>query len=143
MAQPARTDFGALFAQSLWADCAFLRGRYHDAIERYAEMLRRLGGTQLDNQLLQVYGVATALAGLGRDREALEMLAAARGVAEREGGMDLRDDVLPEGAEALRAARLRLGEGAAEAAGRGPALDLAALVSWALSLADPATAPAS
>jgi hypothetical protein len=38
---------------------------------------------------------------------------------------------------------LRLGEGAAEAAGRGPALDLAALVSWALSLADPATAAAS
>jgi predicted ATPase/class 3 adenylate cyclase len=134
-ADAGRTDFFSQFAGSYLADCAVIRGEYDEALPRYAEILRRMRGTQLHNVLLQCHCMATALAGLGRDREAVELIEATQAVGERE-GIDLPDE-LSIAPQLLAGARARLGQEACAQArrrGRERERDVDDIVSWALSL---------
>jgi hypothetical protein len=133
VADPGRTDFFSQFADSYLADCAVIRGEYDEALPRYAEILQRMRGTQLHNVLLQCLCMATALAGLGRDREAVELLEAVQAAGERE-GIELPDE-LSMAPQLVADARARLGrEACAQARRRGRERDVDDIVSWALSL---------
>jgi hypothetical protein len=116
------------------------RGRYAEAMPHYVDALRRLRGTQLHNALIQCDSVSIALAGLGRDAEAIELRAATQAVGERDAtiGLPEPDELIPDGPELLAASRARLGDAAAaEAERRGRARDLDDLVSWVALLAAP------
>jgi predicted ATPase/class 3 adenylate cyclase len=142
IAEPHRTDHGAVAAMSVWADCALSRGRYEDALSRYTETLRSVRGTQFFNTLLQCWGIAAALAGLGRDGEAIAIVETIHAVGERDGAVELREEVAPwTGAEMLGAARTRLGDLAVARAREGARRrDLDDLVALALSTAATAAA---
>ena len=96
IADPGRTDFTTGFAWGYWADCALARGNYDAALERYAETLWRFRAMQLHNVLVQCFSIATALAGLGRDAEAIELMAAVQAVGERGGTINLPEELRPE-----------------------------------------------
>ena len=135
IADPGRTDFTTGFAWSYWADCALARGNYDAALERYAETLWRFRAMQLHNVLVQCFSIATALAGLGRDAEAIELMAAVQAVGERDGTVNLPEELRPESVPLAAAATERLGEPAvAEARSRGRARTLDDIVAWAVSL---------
>jgi predicted ATPase/class 3 adenylate cyclase len=137
VADSRRTDFSADFASSYMADCALMRRRYDDALARGVDCVRKMRLTQIHNVLLQCLAIVMALAGLGRDSEAIELLAAIGAVGERE-GIELPTDLydLPE---LLPASRERLGVGAvAQAEHRGRNRELEDIVSWVLSMPVPA-----
>jgi hypothetical protein len=135
IADQGRTDFVAQGAMSYWADSAMGRRHYGDALARYAEDLRRMRGTQLHNVLLQCFGIAAALAGLGCDSDAIELMAGVRAVGEHDGAIDIPEDLAPGSGDLLAASRARLGdEAVAQARARGRARSLDDLVSWALSM---------
>jgi predicted ATPase len=139
-ADAGRTDWGSDAASSYLGDCEMRRGRYAEAVPHYVDALRRLRGTQLHNALIQCDSVAIAMAGLGRDAEAIELRAATQAVGERDAtiGLPESDELIPEGPELLAASRARLGDAAAaEAERRGRARDLDDLVSWVALLAAP------
>jgi tetratricopeptide (TPR) repeat protein len=140
VADPGRTDWAAETASSYLGDCEMRRGRYAEALPHYVDALRRLRGTQLHNALIQCDSVSIALAGLGRDEEAIELGAATQAVADRDGAVGLPepDDLLPDAPELLAASRARVGGAvAAEAERRGRARDLDDLLSWVASIAAP------
>jgi predicted ATPase/class 3 adenylate cyclase len=140
VADPGRTDWASDAASSYLGDCEMRRGRYAEALPHYVDALRRLRGTQLHNALIQCDSVSIALAGLGRDAEAIELRAATQAVGDRDGtvGLPEPDELIPDGPELLAASRARLRDAAAaEAERRGRARDLDDLVSWVASLAAP------
>ena len=135
-ADRGRRDFFDVAAWSYWADCALARGYYAAAVERYVETLRRIGGAQLFNSMLQCFLIAHALAGLGRDHEAVELLSAIRAAAQRDGGIELPDDLPHAPIHLMAHARARLGEEAvARAQERGRARDFEDTVAWTFSIA--------
>jgi hypothetical protein len=140
-ADPGRRDFFEMAAWSYWADCALLRGEYESAVERYIETMRRIRGGQLHNMLLQIYGIAGALAGLGHDEQAVELMAAIQAVGERDGGIELPEDMQPEVAGLMETARSRLGDAAvADARRRGRERDFEDAVARTFAIAAELTA---
>ena len=137
LADESRTDFGADFAASYLADCAVMRGKYDEALPHYATTLRRLRGRQAHNVLLQCFGIATALAGLGRDSDAIELISAVHAIAVSRDGAEIPEELGVGTADLLAGARERLGPDAVtEAERRGRRRDFDETVEWALELAD-------
>lgn len=141
VADPRRTDRSAFNAPSNLAECALIRGRYEEALERFVACARVLGPTQIEDTLTECLSVAQALAGLERDPEAIELLAAVRAAAERDGGIVLPadDDPMLRGLFSSMRSRLAPEEVAAlERRGRERSLD--ETVAWVLSLSPPVPA---
>jgi hypothetical protein len=122
---------------TIYADLAMLTGRTHDALEQYA---RSLEAAQASGNELQVMfdlrGVANALAVLGEDRDAFEVVGmVAAQVAELGGpGASVVEHLL--GGEAVLAARQRVGpKAAAGHEARGRAVPAGARVDRACQLA--------
>jgi predicted ATPase len=137
MARPERTDFAAKAAPSYWADTALGQGDYGTALARFASALRDLRDYDLNNSVLQMIGMAAALAGLGSDERAAQLEGAIQS-ASREIGM--ADEVLSDQemyAAPLRAAAERLGEQRWEQLRNdGRRMNLVAAVKWALEVAE-------
>jgi predicted ATPase/class 3 adenylate cyclase len=86
LSHPERTDFAACASMSYLADCALGRGDPAVALGRYAAALgREMRNTDDNNCLLQLIGIAAALAELGGDREAAVIVGAVEGIAEQLG----------------------------------------------------------
>jgi hypothetical protein len=95
-----------------------------------------LGQTQIEDLMDHSLSVAQVLAGLGRDREAIELAAAVRAAAAREGGMVLAADDDPVLRGLIPAARARLApEEIASLERRGRTRSFDEVVHWVLTLA--------
>jgi hypothetical protein len=140
-----RSSFGTDVAITSWADCALMRGDHGAALERYGQSLRLIPSrTQTHNALLECYGIACSLIGLGAEAEAIEMMAAVEAAAERGDIAMIREDTTPGQAARFVAARQRLGEeGVAEARRRGRRRDVEDAIAWALELATSRPEPAA
>jgi predicted ATPase/class 3 adenylate cyclase len=76
---PERTDFAARAAPAYLADCALGRGDGELALRRYLDSLEEyLGLEDINNALIQLFGVAASLVLLNRDGEAARILGASR-----------------------------------------------------------------
>lgn len=123
-------------AVSWWGDCALDRGEFAVALGRFAASLRLSGSTRF-NALIQCAEIAVALAGLGYDAQAIEVMAAAQAIVERDDLGRLDDSMWGDRLRLLDAARDRLGESAvAKAQEQGRARDAQDVIDWALALAD-------
>jgi predicted ATPase/class 3 adenylate cyclase len=133
---PRRTDRRAFTARAALAECALVRGAYDDALPRFVACVRMLGQTQIEDLMDHSLSVAQVLAGLGRDREAIELAAAVRAAAAREGGMVLAADDDPVLRGLIPAARARLApEEIASLERRGRTRSFDEVVHWVLTLA--------
>jgi predicted ATPase len=144
LSRPSQGDFAFVVALTSAGDVAVARGNYEVALERFVVSLERMSRSgQLHNMLLQCLCIACSLAGLGRDAEAIEVMAAVDAAAARDGAMVIAEDAFPQGRGLLPAARARLGdEAVAAACERGARRDLDDLLEWALSMApQPVAAP--
>jgi hypothetical protein len=109
LARPERTDFAAHGAMSYLADCALGRGDAQAALRRYAAALQvELRNTDENNAVLQLIGIATSLATLGRDSEAATMFGAVERFSARI-GMN-RASMLDQGGVPELVQRLGAGE---------------------------------
>jgi hypothetical protein len=124
------------FALTVAGDCALADQRFDAALEHYGHCLASLRHGATINALLQCYGIASSLAGLERDAEATELMAALEVAGERDHTIRIVPDFDPDQGPRLAAARDRLSPTRrAEVTRRGRALDLEALVARALDLA--------
>lgn len=141
IAHPERTDFAAEGAMGAWADCAMLRHAYADALWRSNTAAAKRYVEDPINTLGQLTCSAAALAGLGRDREAVELFAATQHAAAHEFGM--REPARYNGVDvdsymAAAAARLGPSEWARRSA-LGTRHTYAETIAWATRLAEPAS----
>jgi predicted ATPase/class 3 adenylate cyclase len=135
-ADSTRTDLLSFFAPSYMADCAVMSGRFEQALARFAAYVRVLRGTDTHNMLLQCAGIVVALAGLGRDAEAIELQAAIIATLPRYSHIHLERELYPQGPELLERSRTRLGQRAvAEAEQRGAARTIEDIEAWVVSMA--------
>jgi predicted ATPase/class 3 adenylate cyclase len=131
-------SFIASNAMSLLVDCAVERGQFGVALQRGAAGLRGWGHVHF-NALLQCIAIAAALAGLGHDAEAVELIAAAQAAAEREALGSLTEWFPPPQLHLLADANTRLGQhgvALAQQRGRGRGRDVQTVIDWAFELAE-------
>jgi predicted ATPase/class 3 adenylate cyclase len=131
-----RSDsFTAMTALAAWGDCAMARGRHDAAAFRLGEAVRASLGMPM-NEFIGCLGIAAALAGLGRDTEAIELVSATEAATEREGLARVLSHTGATEQQLLERARARLGpSGVAEATRRGRERGRDELLKFALSLA--------
>jgi predicted ATPase/class 3 adenylate cyclase len=142
MSHPERTDFAALGAPSVWADCAMDRHDYDAALRRTVSALQQIfRRNDVINALGQLVVTAAALAALVRDAEAVELLGAADHAARHEFGLGDHAPRITRYIDIhLDAAARRLGDEAwhrCYAQGREHSLEEA--IHWAVRLAEPDT----
>jgi len=130
-----RSDsFSAMTALGTWADCALARGQFEAALFRLGEALRASLGMPM-NECIGCLAIAAALAGLGRDAEAIDVVSAVEAVSAREGLGWVMNHVSPPEQQRLDQARARLGQpGVAEASKRGRDRGRDELLEFALAL---------
>ena len=131
-----RSDsFTAMTALGTWGDCALARGQFDAAAFRLGEGLRASLGMPM-NELVGCLAIAAALAGLGRDADAIEVVSATEAASVREGLQWVMSHVSATEQQLLDQAGARLGRpGAAEATKRGRDHGRDELLEFALSLA--------
>jgi predicted ATPase/class 3 adenylate cyclase len=127
-------SFSEMGSATTLADAALVLGAFADALEGYVHALACLAGRHPRNMAFQLDGIAMALAGLGRDEDAL--LAAAVGdLVRREFSTGLAKVTLAQREERLAPVRARRGHAGEDAAAeRAAALGLRAGVEWAVAL---------
>jgi len=130
-----RDSFTAMTALGAWGDCAMVRGRYEAAAFRLGEALRASLGMPM-NEFICCLGIAAALAGLGRDAEAVEVVSATEAACAREGLAWVMSHTSATEQQLLDQVRARIGpSGVAEATRRGANRGRDELIEFALSLA--------
>ena len=138
-ADSGRRDWSSEVAESYVGDCALVRRNFDEALVLCSATVRKMPLTQVHNVLLQFIAIVTALAGLQRDEEAIELLAAIRSIGERE-GMELPLGLYDDLPALIQASQARLGEAAvADAERRGRARELEDAYSWVLAMPVPET----
>jgi hypothetical protein len=102
-------SFTAMTALATWGDCALARGQFDAAAFRFGEALRASYGMPM-NELISCLAIAAALAGLGRDGEAIEVVSATEAGSAREGLEWVLNHVSATQQQLLDEARARLGQ---------------------------------